>query len=110
MSATAFGSIAAVIILASFALRGEKKIRAINLVGNVFLILYAIKLEPVNYILLLLGVSTIVVHCIHFLGMLKEAKAAKALAKAESRAAEAEAKLDTQLGIASKERAENGEL
>ena len=33
MNVTAFGVVAAVILLASFVLRGEKKIRIVNLVG-----------------------------------------------------------------------------
>ena len=46
MNVTAFGVVAAVILLASFVLRGEKKIRIVNLVGCVFLAIYAIKLYP----------------------------------------------------------------
>lgn len=92
MSATAIGVIAAVILLASFVLRGEKKIRLVNLVGCVFLALWGIKMEPANVVLILLGVATAFVHCAQFWSMWKEAKSQKAVAKAEARAAEAEAR------------------
>lgn len=93
MSATFFGILAAFIILASFALRGEKKIRLVNLVGCVFLVLYGVKHEPHDLILILLGAAVVLVHCIQFWSMWKEAKSAKAVAKAEARAAEAEIKV-----------------
>lgn len=92
MSATVFGVIAAFILFASFALRGEKKIRLVNLVGCVFLALYGVKMEGHNLILILLGSATAILHCVQFWSMWKESKSAKAVAKAEARAAEAEAK------------------
>ena len=110
MSVTAFGVVAAVIILASFVLRGEKKIRLVNLIGCVFLVLFAINLHPegnanfasARIILLLLGVATVFVHCVQFWHMWKESKSEKAVARAEARAAKAEAKVDEQLGVAQK--------
>lgn len=96
MSATAIGVVAAVIILASFVLRGEKKIRLVNLVGSVLLVVYAIKLSPVNLILLFLGVGTVLVHGIQFWSMYEKNKTERALAKAEERAAAAEAKIEEQ--------------
>ena len=50
MSANALGVIAAIVLLVSFILRGEKKIRLVNLIGCVFLILWAVKSTPTNYI------------------------------------------------------------
>lgn len=110
MSVTAFGVVAAVILLASFVLRGEKKIRMVNLVGCVFLVLFAINLHPegnanfasARIILLLLGVATVFVHCVHFWHDWKESRSKKEVAKAEARAAKAEAKVDEQLGIHTK--------
>ena len=110
MSVTAFGVVAAVILLASFVLRGEKKIRMVNLVGCVFLVLFAINLHPdgnanfasARIILLLLGVATIFVHGVHFWHDWKEMRSKKEVAKAEARAAKAEAKVDEQLGVGSK--------
>ena len=110
MSVTAFGVVAAVILLASCVLRGEKKIRLVNLVGCVFLVLFAINLHPegnanfasARIILLLMGVATTFVHCVHFWHDWKESRAKKEVAKAEARAAKAEAKVDEQLGIQSK--------
>lgn len=107
MSVTAFGVLAAVILLASFVLRGEKKIRMVNLVGCVFLVLFAINLHPegnanfavARIILLLLGVATVFVHCVHFWHDWKESRSKKEVAKAEARATKAEAKVDEQLGI-----------
>ena len=107
MSVTAFGVLAAVILLASFVLRGEKKIRLVNLVGCVFLLLVAIILHPegnanfavASIILLLLGVATVFVHCVHFWHDWKESRSKKEVAKAEARATKAEAKVDEQLGI-----------
>lgn len=107
MSVTAFGVVAAVILLASFVLRGEKKIRMVNLVGCVFLVLFAINLHPegnanfavARIILLLLGVATVFVHCVHFWHDWKESRSKKEVAKAEARATKAEAKVDEQLGI-----------
>jgi len=93
MSANALGVIAAVILLASFVLRGEKKIRLVNLVGCVFLILWAIKSNPTNYILVFMGVAIILVHIIQFWHMMKEAKSKRELAKAEAKVADAEAKV-----------------
>lgn len=109
MSSTAFGVIAAVLLLASFVLRGEKKIRTVNLVGCVFLVLYAVSLHPegntdfatVRIVLLLLGVATALVHCVQFWHMWAEYRSHKAIAKAEARAKMAEAKYDEQLGITS---------
>jgi len=92
MSANALGVIAAIILLASFVLRGEKKIRIVNLVGCVFLILWAIKMDPTNYILVLLGVMTVLIHCVQFWNMMREAKSKRQLAKAEAKAADAEVK------------------
>lgn len=92
MSATVYGVIAALIIFVSFALRGEKKIRLVNLVGCVFLVLYGATMEKPNIILLLLGAATAVMHCVQFWAMWKEAKSAKAVAKAEARAAEVESR------------------
>ena len=110
MSVTAFGVLAAVILLASFVLRGESRIRLVNLVGCVFLVLFAINLHPegnvtfvtARIILLLLGVATIFVHCVQLWHTWKESRSQKAVAKAEARAAEAEKKVDEQLGLASK--------
>ena len=110
MSATAFGVIAAVIILASYVLRGETKIRIVNLVGNVFLVLFAINLHhdgnatfaSARIILLLLGVAAVFVHVIHLWNGWKEKKSKKAVANAEARAAQAEAKIDEQLNISAK--------
>ncbi len=107
MSVTAFGVLAAVILLASFVLRGEKKIRMVNLVGCVFLVLFTINLHPegnanfavARIILLLLGVATVFVHCVHFWHDWKESRSKKEVAKAEARATKAEAKVDEQLGI-----------
>ncbi|MBQ0159868.1 MAG: hypothetical protein KBT28_04505 [Bacteroidales bacterium] len=96
MSATAIGVVAVVIILASFVLRGEKKIRLVNLVGSIFLVVYAIKLSPVNLPLFFLGVGTVLVHGIQFWWMYKESKSARALAQAEARAEAAEAKIEEQ--------------
>lgn len=93
MSANVFGILAALIILASFVLRGEKKIRLVNLVGCVFLVLYGVKHEPVDLILIFLGAIAVLIHCAQFWAMWKEAKSAKAVAKAEARAAEAENKM-----------------
>lgn len=92
MSATLLGVIAAFILFASFALRGEKKIRLVNLVGCVFLALYGVKMEGHNMILILLGAATAILHCVQFWSMWKENQSAKAVAKAEARAAEAESK------------------
>ena len=107
MSVTAFGVVAAVILLASFVLRGETKIRLVNLVGCVFLVLFAINLHPegnatfasARIILLLLGVATVAVHCVQLWHSWKESRSKKAVAKAEERAAKAEARVDEQLGI-----------
>ena len=107
MSVTAFGVVAAIIILASFVLRGEKKIRMVNFVGCIFLVLFAVKLHPegnatfasARIILLLLGVATAFVHGVHLWHDWKESKSKKAIAKAEARAAKAEAKVDEQLGV-----------
>jgi uncharacterized membrane protein len=104
MSVLTFGVIAAVILLASFVLRGEKKIRMANMVGCVFLVLFAIKMhaEEINtarVILVLLGVATVFVHVVHFWHDWKESRAKKEVARAEERAAKAEAKVDEQLGI-----------
>ena len=104
MSSTAFGVIAAVVLLASFVLRGEKKIRLVNLIGCVFLVLFGIKLHPVDnadfaaarIIIILLGVATILVHCVQFWHYWQESRSAKAVAKAEARAAEAEAKISAE--------------
>lgn len=95
MSANALGVIAAVVLLASFVLRGEKKIRAVNLVGCVFLILWGAKMSPANIILVLLGVATILIHCVQFWNMFKEARGRRAVAKAEARAAELLSQRDT---------------
>lgn len=92
MSPTVLGVLAALIVMASFALRGEKKIRFVNLVGCVFLALYGASLKPVNLILVLMGAATAVVHCVQFWSMYKESRAAKAVAKAEARAEKAEGK------------------
>lgn len=86
------GVVAAVVLLASFVLRGEKKIRLVNLVGCVFLVLWAVRLEPANLILIFLGVATILVHLIHFWHMIKEAKTERALAKAQDQVEQAQAK------------------
>ena len=110
MSVTAFGVLAAVILLASFVLRGETRIRLVNLVGCIFLVLFAINLHPegnvtfatTRIILLLLGVATIGVHCVQLWHTWKESRSQKAVAKAEARAIEAEKKVDEQLGLASK--------
>ena len=92
MSANALGVISAVILLASFVLRGEKKIRLVNLIGCVFLVLWAVRSNPTNFILVFMGVAIILVHLIQFWHMMKEAKANRQLAKAEAKAADAEAK------------------
>ena len=106
MNVTAFGVVAAVILLASFVLRGEKKIRIVNLVGCVFLAIYAIKLYPetnsASIILLLLGVATVFVHGVHLWHDWKESRSQKKVAKAEARAAKAEAKVDELLNINAK--------
>lgn len=107
MSVLAFGVIAAVILLASFVLRGEKKIRMVNMVGCVFLVLFAIKLHADNIntarvILVLMGVATVFVHVVHFWHDWKDSRAKKEVAKAEERAAKAEAKVDEQLGLGAK--------
>ena len=106
MNVTAFGVVAAVILLASFVLRGEKKIRIINMVGCVFLAIYAIKLYPecnsASIILLLLGVATAFVHGVHLWHDWKESRSQKKVAKAEARAAKAEAKVDELLNVGSK--------
>lgn len=103
MSAKVLGVLAALIILASYALRGEKKIRIVNLVGCVFLMLYGVKREGHDLILLFLGAAAVLVHCVQFWSMWKEAKSAKAVAKAEARAAEAESKVKQSEGMNKKE-------
>lgn len=95
MSANALGVIAAVVLLVSFVLRGEKKIRLVNMVGCVFLILWAVKSNPTNHILVIMGAAIILVHCAQFWQMMKEAKSKRELAKAEAKAADAEAKAAT---------------
>ncbi len=95
MSANALGVIAAIVLLVSFILRGEKKIRLVNLIGCVFLILWAVKSTPTNYILVFMGAAIILVHCAQFWQMMKEAKSKRDLAKAEAKAADAEAKAAT---------------
>ncbi len=92
MSVNALGVIAAVVLLASFVLRGEKKIRLVNLVGCVFLVLWAAQSKPANLILIFMGVAIILVHLIHFWHMMKEAKTERALAKAQDQVAKAQAK------------------
>lgn len=92
MSANALGVIAAVILLASFVLRGEKNIRLVNLVGCVFLVLWAVRSNPTNFILVFMGIAIILVHLVQFWHMIKEAKSKRDLAKAEAKVADAEAK------------------
>lgn len=87
------GYIATGITLFSFVLRGEKKIRAVNLVGALFFVVYGFMKEGMLPFALL-NAGIVAVHIWQFWRMAKEAKAEKALAKAEARAAEAEAKLD----------------
>ena len=104
MGTTAFGIIAAIVLLASFVLKGEKKIRIVNLIGCVFLVLFAINLGEddlivAKVILILLGVATVLIHGVHFWHSFKQAKAERNLAKAENRAAEAEKKIDEELSI-----------
>ena len=113
MSVTAFGVVAAVILLASFVLRGEMKIRIVNMVGCIFLVLFAMNLHPdgnadfasARIILLLLGVATLFVHGVHFWHDWKESRAKKEVARAEARAAKAEALVDEQMGLKSKQEA-----
>ena len=93
MSTDIIGFIGALSILASFALRGEKKIRLTSLVGYVFLAWYGFKCNPHNFILIFLGVAAVLINCVQFWNMWKESRSAKAVAKAEARAAEAEEKL-----------------
>lgn len=93
MSANVIGIIAVVILLASFALRGEKKIRLVSIVGYAFLAWFGAKNSPHDFILIFLGVAAVLINCVQFWNMWKESKSAKAVAKAEARAAEAEDKL-----------------
>ena len=100
MSANALGVIAAVILLASFVLRGEKNIRLVNLVGCVFLVLWAVRSNPTNFILVFMGIAIILVHLVQFWHMIKEAKSKRELAKAEAKVADAEAKAaDAQVAL-----------
>lgn len=96
MNPTVMGTIAAIIILASFVLRGEKKIRLVNLIGFVFLAIYSVTKEETDFILLFLSVAVVLVHGVQFWSMFKEARTARALAKAEARADEAEMQLKKQ--------------
>lgn len=91
------GLIAAVIIFASFVLKGETKIRIVNLIGSVVFVAYGFMIS--NFVLAFMGIAIVLVHCVHFWHRMKERKAAKALSKAEDRAMQAEAKVDAQLGI-----------
>lgn len=86
------GYIATGITLFSFVLRGEKKIRAVNLVGALFFVVYGFMKEGMLPFALL-NAGIVAVHIWQFWRMAKDAKAEKALARAEARAAEAEAKL-----------------
>ena len=90
-NSTVFGLIAAILILVSFVLRGEKKIRLVNLVGSVFLAIYGV-MKP-DILIIFLSVAVVLVHCVQFWSMYKEARAKRALEKAEARANDAENKL-----------------
>lgn len=89
---TIIGYIATTITLFSFVLRGEKKIRIVNLIGALTFVVYGFMKGDVPIALLNIGI--VAVHIWQFWRMAKEAKAEKTLAKAEARAAKAEAKLD----------------
>lgn len=89
---TLLGYLATAITLFSFVLRGEKKIRIVNLIGALVFVVYGFLKGDIPIALLNIGI--VAVHIWTFWRMAKDAKAEKALAKAEARAAEAEAKLE----------------
>lgn len=107
MDSTVFGLIAAILILVSFVLRGEKKIRLVNLIGSVFFAIYGITKEKPDYLIIFLSVAVVLVHCVQFWSMYKESRAKRALEKAEARAQVAENKLKEQEN--EELRIENGE-
>ena len=91
MNISILGYLATVIVLISFILRGEIKIRIVNLIGAIVFVIYGIMLPDLPVVLL--NGCLIAVHIWQFWRMRKESKTAKALAEAETRVAEAEAKL-----------------
>ena len=99
METEVIGLIAAVIIFASFVLKGETKIRIVNLIGSIVFVVYGFMLP--NFLLAFMGIAIVLVHCVHFWHRIKEKRSAKALSKAEDRAMKAEAQVDAQLGIKS---------
>lgn len=94
MSAETVGTLAAIVIFASFVLRGEMKIRLVNLLGSALFVWYGYLIG--NYVLLFMGVAIVLVHLYQFWYRIKESHSARQMAKVEKRAATAEAKVDEQ--------------
>ncbi len=94
MSPDIVGTIAAIVIFASFVLRGETQIRLVNLVGSVLFVWYGYSIG--NHLFMFMSVAIILVHCYQIWYRIKESRSAKKIAKAEQRAANAEAKVDEQ--------------
>lgn len=91
---TIIGYLATVITLFSFVLRGEKKIRIVNLIGAILFAVYGFT-KGGMLPFALLNVAIVIVHVWTFWRIAKDARTERALAKAEARAAEAEAKLES---------------
>ena len=94
MSPEIVGTLAAIVVFSSFVLRGELKIRMVNFVGSLLFVWDGYLIA--NYVLLFMGVAIALVHCYQFWYRIKESRTAKQMAKAEERAANAEAKVDEQ--------------
>ncbi|MBR3725432.1 MAG: hypothetical protein IKN11_08620 [Bacteroidales bacterium] len=94
MAPEVVGTIAAIVILVSFVLRGEMKIRLLNMVGFVFFVWYSFMIS--NFVLGFMGVAVVLVHCVQVWHMIKESRTKRALEKEKERAATAEAKVGEQ--------------
>lgn len=94
MAPEVVGTIAAIVILASFVLRGEMKIRLLNAVGFVFFVWYSFMIS--NFVMAFMGVAVVLVHCVQVWHMIKESRAKRALNREKERAAMAEAKVGEQ--------------
>lgn len=88
MNPEILGFLASFIVLASFILRGEKKIRLVNILGALCFVVYGLMIH--SWSVAFMNAALVLVHLFQFWNMAKDARHKKALAKASGKAAKIE--------------------